>query len=416
MTIGHYVFRTYGFKATFITGLALYGIGTMIFWPSAVLFSYPAFIVSNLVVGGGVAILELGSNPFIALCGPPRFAEIRLNISQGVQATATVLFTLLARKVLFRSVQDGSSLINVQWSYLGIAIFDALLCLVFIYTPIPEATDADFEEASARRGHPGSERVLGLRTIYVTLGLACFAQFVYVGAQESVSLAFTDYVAAVQPRYLPLPPSSSSTPRTLLTTYPSSSLDPTATADPFSYLLIGQTVFALGRFLCAALQYLLAPRSVLLALFLGMVLFAALCTSLTGAAAVACLILYELFQSGVFPLVYAIALRGLGRRTKLGAIALTAATSGGAVFPVITNSVASWAGVPYAFVTIVAPAAAGIVFPLYLCVWAPARRQVDPETRAETEREARLIRRRGTAVRPSEPTIAEEAAVGEVKS
>ena len=146
-----------------------------------------------------------------------------------------------------------------------------------------------------------------------------------------------------------------------------------------------------------------------------MVLFAALCTALSAAAAVAALILYELFQSGVFPLVYAIALRGLGRRTKLGAVALTAATSGGAVFPVITNGVAGWAGIKYAFVTVVAPAAAGVLFPLYLCVWRPARRQVDPETRAETEREARLIRRRGTVVRPSEPTIAEEGTAEEEK-
>ena len=183
----------------------MYGIGTLVFWPSAVLFSYAAFVVSNLVVGCGVSILELGSNPFIALCGPPRYSEIRLNISQGVQATATVLFSLLAHKVLFRSVQDSSSLINVQWSYLGIAIFDALLCLVFIYMPIPEASDADFAEACERRGSTASQRFFGLRTIYVTLALGCFAQFAYVGAQESVNLAFTAYVEAVEPRSVPLP-------------------------------------------------------------------------------------------------------------------------------------------------------------------------------------------------------------------
>ena len=58
LTIGSYVLRNYGFKATFITGLALYGIGTMVFWPSAVLLSYPAFIVSNLVVGCGVSTMR----------------------------------------------------------------------------------------------------------------------------------------------------------------------------------------------------------------------------------------------------------------------------------------------------------------------------------------------------------------------
>ena len=315
-----------------------------------------------------------------------------MNISQGVQATATVLFSLLAHKALFRDVQDSSSLINVQWSYLGIAIFDALLCLVFIYMPIPEASDRDFEDACARRGHRGHEKLFGVRTIYVTLALGCFANFVYVGAQESVSLAFTDYVAFVQP----------------------SSNDPSAAVDPFSYLLVGQAVFAVGRFACAALQFFLAPRSVLLVCFGGMVLFAALCTSLHAAAAVAAVVCYELFQSGVFPLVYAIALRGLGRRTKLGAVALTAATSGGAVFPVIANAVANGSNMQYAFVAIVAPAAAGLVFPVYLCLVGSARQQVDPESKKEEERDLRMARR-GHRMRPGrmrgstlDPAIAEE--------
>ncbi len=41
-----------------VLGLCIYGIGTIIFWPSAVLTSFPGFLISNFVVGFGLAVLE----------------------------------------------------------------------------------------------------------------------------------------------------------------------------------------------------------------------------------------------------------------------------------------------------------------------------------------------------------------------
>lgn len=41
-----------------VLGLCIYGIGTIIFWPCAVLTSFPGFLISNFVVGFGLAVLE----------------------------------------------------------------------------------------------------------------------------------------------------------------------------------------------------------------------------------------------------------------------------------------------------------------------------------------------------------------------
>ncbi|KAK4939336.1 hypothetical protein LTR66_015014, partial [Elasticomyces elasticus] len=90
LTVGRLVLKHWGFKACYIVGLCTYACGTLIFWPSAVLTSFPAFLVSNFIVGFGLSILEVAANPFIALCGPPRYSEIRLNISQGVQAIGSI--------------------------------------------------------------------------------------------------------------------------------------------------------------------------------------------------------------------------------------------------------------------------------------------------------------------------------------
>ena len=200
LTLGRWILKKWGFKACFIIGLCLYGCGTLIFWPSAVLTSFPAFIISNLIVGIGLSTLEVAANPFIALCGPPKHSETRLNLSQGVQAIGTVLSPLLAQKVMFKDVIYANALIDAQWAYLGIALFDVALALAFYYVPIPEASDKDLEEVAEKRHSIGSNKFHKLPVIYVTLALGVFCQFFYVGGQEAVALEFLAYVDLVKPQ------------------------------------------------------------------------------------------------------------------------------------------------------------------------------------------------------------------------
>ena len=200
LTFGQIIFKRKGFKATFMTGLCIYGCGTLVFWPSAVLASFPAFLISNFIVGLGVSTLEVAGNPFIALCGPPEYAEIRLNMSQAVQAIGSVVSPILAQKALFKNINDAPSLINIQWTYLGIALFVVILALIYYYLPIPEASDEDLEEVAQQRVNASHRKLGGLPIVYITLALGVMSQFCYVGAQESVSVAFRQYVDNVKPK------------------------------------------------------------------------------------------------------------------------------------------------------------------------------------------------------------------------
>ena len=71
-------------------------------------------------------------------------------------------------------------------------------------------------------------------------------------------------------------------------------------------------------------------------------------------------------------------IRGLGRRTKMGSILLTASTSGGAVVPVIMNAVSDSRGIPYGFCIPLALSAFGLLLPVYTTAIPAARHQVDP--------------------------------------
>lgn len=351
LLVGRPVLKIWGFKYTFITGLCIYACGTLIFWPSAVLTSTAAFTISNFIVGFGLAVLETAANPFIALCGPLENSEIRLNISQGVQAVGSVLSPLLAKKVLFKGVNDVASLVDVQWTYLGIALFDVLLAVAFYYLPIPEASDEDLEELANRRQEDNMTKVVGIPVVWLTLGLGIWSQFFYVAGQEVLATSLERFTNASNQ---------------------SSSLG------PFEFLTIGHSIFAIGRFFAAFAQWFLKPRWILMVSYIGMIVCAVLCMNTNGDTAIAMAMLLYLFESGTFSIIFAISLRGTAQHTKTAAVLLTMAISGGTFFPFAEYAAYLTHGAKYSFSVIVALFAAGAIFPFYLNFVPAVKKQVDP--------------------------------------
>ncbi|KAI9727077.1 MAG: hypothetical protein M1828_007278 [Chrysothrix sp. TS-e1954] len=354
LSYGRLLLRNWGFKACYIVGLLVYGTGTLVFWPAAVLLSFPAFMISNFIVGMGLSTLEVAANPFIALCGPPQYAEMRLNLSQGFQAIGTVVSPLLAKKALFNTVLDAPSLIDVQWTYLGISIFTFILAVIYFMIDLPEASDEELDDA-AQQTHPVSLPTLkSSHTLALTLAIAAFAQFCYVAGQESVALFVSAYITYVQP-----------------------------SADAVNYEAIGHTLFALSRFLSAALGFVLKPRYQLVLWTAGTIIFSALAmvSAFSGLKAGSMVMCVYFFEGPIFSLLYAIPLRGLGRRAKDAAALITASTSGGALGPGLYYLAAQSrgdSGQQYAYCTVIATSAATALFAVYLNLWPSAREQVDP--------------------------------------
>lgn len=361
LTFGRLVLRHWGFKACYTVGLIIYACGTLMFWPSAVLTSFPAFLISNFITGLGLSTLELSANPFIALCGPPEYAEARLNLSQAIQAIGSVLSPLLAKKVLFKA--SAGSLINVQWTYLGLSFFTVILAIAFFYVPLPEATDEELENASARMPIPREATVgsTNIKVIWVTLGVGVFSLFCYVGGQESTSTTFAEYLHLAMP-----------------------------SLDPVSHQAIGHTAFAVSRFLAAIANIWIKPRYILLFFFAGAIAFSAACMSGSGPAPAALIVMLMFFEGPLFPQIYAQALRGIGKHTKDAAVLLTAAIGGGSVFPPIMYGALRARNIQYAFCVIVTAYSAGILFPIWLNAYPSARKLADPVRDEQTRRESQL--------------------------
>lgn len=366
-TFGRLVFRHWGFKACYIVGLMVYACGTLVFWPSAVLTSFPAFLISNFIVGMGLSTLELSANPFIALCGPPEYAEARLSMSQGIQAIGTIVSPLLAKKVLFKASAD--SLIDVQWAYLGISFFTIMLAVAFFYVPLPEATDEELENASARMPIPRDATVgsTNVRVVWVSLALGVFSMFCYVGGQEGTSTSFSEYLARVAP-----------------------------SLDTANFRAIEHTGFAVSRLMAAFLCIWIKPRFLLAFFFAGVIAFAAAAMAGgTGRTWAAMVVMVKFCEGPLFPIIYAQSLRGLGKHTKHAAVLLTAAIGGGGVWPLIMYSVSKSSNVQYAYCVVVAAYVAGALFPIWVNGPSSAARTIaDPVRDEQTRRESEIERER----------------------
>ena len=308
LTYSGWIVRRFGYRWTFIVGLCIYGVGALMFWPSAVYSSFPGFCGSLFIVGSGLSTLETSANPFIATCGPPRLSEFRLELSQSFQAVGSVVAPLLASRVFFKNT-DSTDLSKVQWTYVGIAAFVFLLAVVFFFSPIPEVTDADMAlQAEQCSDLTGYEEKPMRKQYKLFFGVA--AQFCYVGAQVAVASQFIRYAQE------------------------SAGIGEAAASDRYA---IGQSLFAIGRFAAAGLFMFVKPRLVLLVFMTAIMIFIGAAMGAEGEAGVAMLSLVLFFESCIFPTIFTLSIRGLGRNTKRGSSWIVASVCGGALFPSLTG-------------------------------------------------------------------------------
>ncbi|ETS83006.1 hypothetical protein PFICI_04882 [Pestalotiopsis fici W106-1] len=347
LTYSGWFVRKLGYRWTFIIGLCIYGVGALMFWPSAVYRSFGGFCGSLFIVGSGLSTLETSANPFIATCGPPRLSEFRLELSQSFQAIGSVVAPLLASRVFFANTTEDD-LSKVQWTYLGIAAFVFLLSIVFFFSKIPEVTDADMELQAEQTTHLTGYQEKSLKKQYrLFFGVA--AQFCYVGAQVGVAANFISYAAE------------------------SAGIDHAAASDRYA---IAQALFAIGRFAAAGLMMYFKPRKILMVFMTGIMIFIALAMGIKGEGGVAMLSLVLFFESCIFPTIFTLSIRGLGRHTKRGSSWIVAAVSGGALFPSLTGLLADHKGYHISMAVPLVGFFVAFAYPVFLNI-NPWKRELD---------------------------------------
>jgi MFS transporter, FHS family, L-fucose permease len=326
--------RRWGYKAGVLTGLFLFGTGTVMFWPAAIVGQYWLMLVALFVVGCGSATLETAANPFIAQFGPAETSERRLNFSQAFNPPGTIAGVLIGTYFIFSGVELAPARVvemKAAGTYAGylhselmrvVPTYVTLGCVVFLFAACIGATrfpDAVREQGEGERENLVSQLISLLRI--PTLRAAIFAQFCYCGAQVSTWSAFIPYVKQYTH----------------------------ATERAAALFLTGNLIaFALGRIVSTGLMRWIRPSSMMGGY--AIVNVALLCVGILypgtiGAGAILCT---SFFMSIMFPTIFALGVKGLGERTKLGGSLIVMSVVGAGVIPPLVGLIAKHFG-SYAF-------------------------------------------------------------------
>jgi FHS family L-fucose permease-like MFS transporter len=317
--------RRFGYKAGLLVGLVVFGVGTLLFWPAAVLGQYLPFLIALFVVGSGSSVLETAANPLVARFGSPATAERRLNFAQAFNPPGTIAGVLIGTWFIFSGVEKTpvevalmkaqgtyaaylhGEILRVVPTYLILGAVVLLLALVISRTPFPVIQDSNADLSLAEvRQIQNSSGSLGRLFRHPGLMFAVVAQFFYVGAQVSTWSTFIPYMRA----YTTMPERTA------------------------GYFLTATLIaLAIGRIVSTAAMRFVSPRKMIGVYALINFLLLLVGIARPGMVGVYAILITSFFMSVMYPTIFALGVRDLGEDTKLGGSLIVMAIVGGAIFP-----------------------------------------------------------------------------------
>ena len=309
------IITRYGYRAGVLTGLLLYGAGALLFYPGSHLLSFPFFLFSLFVIGCGLTCLETAANPYVTVLGHSSAAASRINLAQSFNGLGWIVGPIVGSFFLF----SGSGEADLATPYVVIGL--VVLCVAGIFAKVrlpevqPEAADGANEDTAAH-----DHRSLWSHGHFV-MGLC--ALFFYVAAQTGINSFFINYTTEI------------------------ASLSNAEAAQLLSFG--GMGLFMAGRMSGSYVMGRVRPALLLLVYALIAAVCMALVSLADGRTGMAALMVCYLCESIMFPTIFALALRGVGRHTKQASGFLIMSIVGGAVAPVLMGAIGDHIGMSQAF-------------------------------------------------------------------
>jgi len=173
-----------GYKNGVIVGLLISASGSALFFPAAMMVSYPFFLGALFVVGLGFAMLQIAANPYVTILGPEPTAPSRLNLSQAFNSLGTTIGPIIGGWLIFTffTSKTAHGADSVKIPYLCFAAVFVLLAVFFKFMHLPSFTNTE----SIRHG------IGALKHPHTVLGM--LAIFMYVGGEVGVGSTVINYL------------------------------------------------------------------------------------------------------------------------------------------------------------------------------------------------------------------------------
>ena len=315
-----WILKRTGMKKGLALGLFVMAIGAALFGEFCTQRWYPGALGGLFVIGGGLALLQTASNPYISILGPIESAAQRIAVMGICNKIAGFLAPIVIGMLVMQGIGELSAKVaaadaatreqlldavaaKIHAPYLAMAGLLALLAVGVLFSPLPEI-DPKTANASVGAGDAGGNGRSIFRFPHLWLGALCI--FAYVGAEVMAGDAIGAYGAAFG---LPLDQTKFFTSFTL------------------GAMLLG---YVIG--LVAIPKYVSQQDYLKWSAVLG-VLLAIGAFSTTGYVSVGFVAALGFANAMMWPAIFPLAIKGLGRHTELGSALLVMGIVGGAIVP-----------------------------------------------------------------------------------
>ena len=309
--------KRYGYQRGVLLGLGLYAAGAFLFVPAANAASFGFLRLALFVLACGLATLEATAHPFLDGLGDARSSDRRINFAHAINGIGAISGPLIGGYFILRGTEAGQSLDAVKTLYLiiGLVVGSIGLAFAFVRVPALNAEHTPGSPVSVVAGDPtdlAADKKLFQHRHFVW---ACVAQLFNVAAQGGTWAFFINYGAENMPGMTD------------------------SRAAYFFSLSMG--LMMLGRFLGTYVMQFIAPNRLLALAALANIGMCLLVAQHWGWVSFVALVLINFFFSIMFPTIYSLGLKDLGRHKQLASSFIVMGVVGGALFPRVMGLVAN---------------------------------------------------------------------------
>lgn len=314
-----WILRRTGMKKGLSLSLLVMAGGAALFGEFATQRWYPGALGGLFVIGSGLALLQTAINPYISILGPIETAARRIALMGICNKIAGMLAPVLIGTVVLHGIGDLSATVaaadeatkaqllnefaaKIHVPYLAMAGLLVLLAVAVLFSPLPEIKSSEANATPVAAG--AAERRSIFQFPHLWLGVLCL--FVYVGVEVMAGDAIGTYGHGFD---LPLDQTKMFTSLTL------------------GAMLVGYVV---GLLLIP--KVVSQSRYLTISAVLGVVFCLGAWATL-GYVSVAFVALLGFANAMMWPAIFPLAIRGLGRFTETGSALLVMGIAGGAIIP-----------------------------------------------------------------------------------
>jgi FHS family L-fucose permease-like MFS transporter len=307
-----------GYKRGIIAALCTVAAGLLLFVPASIVILYPVFLFALFVVGSGFALLQVAINPYVSVLGAPDTAAWRINICGIFNSSATTIAPKVGAFFIFGAAGATTAVLaqSVRLPYVILAGYTLLIALITLFVPLPELIEKNDKTALSKDG--------GSAWNFRHLRFGAIGIFCSVGTEVAIGSIMINFLG--QPSM--------------------GSLSHAAAASYVSFYwggaMIGRIVGSVALLKVKAQHALLAVAG-LAATMVAITMFA------HGHIAMWAIVSCGLFNSVMWPCIFPLSVKGLGKFTSQGSGILIAMVVGGAIVPVIQGFLADHLGYQYSF-------------------------------------------------------------------